>query len=188
MAEALLKKLTKRVKGSKLLPASAGSPKANDTMILCHSDTKSWGAIKFTNTPIYCSITDTPEILAQENKDTARLLKAGAENVLWVQSPAEGLKEVLPLAVDRLSHLKGIIVEGNSAIEFLKPDVVIFIFGRDSGTLKKSAMKVLDMADIILFEEKPSVKLPVRPKKFKVAVPSASGLDECINYVHRLLR
>ena len=185
VAEALLRHLTK------IADVSVNSDSASKEKLTLKTDTDTknkWGAIKYTNTAIYCSITDTPEILAQENKDTARLLKAGAENVLWVQSSAEGLQEVMPLAVTRLSHLKGIIVEGNSAIEFLKPDVVIFIFGRDSGTLKKSAMKVLDMADIILFEEKPSVKLPARPKKFKVAVSSASGLDECINYIHGLLR
>ncbi|KAF0144008.1 MAG: hypothetical protein FD156_2165 [Nitrospirae bacterium] len=157
-------------------------------MTLCHSDPNKWGAIKYTKTAIYSSITDTPDILAQGNKDTARLLKAGAENVLWVQSPAEGLQEVMPLAVTRLLHLSGIIIEGNSAIEFLKPDVVIFILGRDTGTLKKSAVKILDMADIILFEEEPSVKLPVRKKKFKIALSSPSGLDECIDYIQGLLK
>ena len=108
--------------------------------------------------------------------------------MLWVQSPAAGLEEVMPLAVTRLLHLSGIIIEGNSAIEFLKPDVVIFIFGRDAGTLKKSAVKILDMADIILFEEEPSVKLPVRKRKFEVTLSSPSGLDECIDYIQGLLK
>jgi len=147
-----------------------------------------WGAIKYTKTAIYTSIVDDREILTQDDKDTARLLNAGAEDVLWVQSPPEELKEVLPLAVSRLSHLRGIILEGNSAIEFLKPDIVIFIFGRDTGTLKKSAMNILAMADIILFQQRPSVRLPVKSKKFKIALSPMSGLDKCITYIQGLLR
>ncbi|MBI5204295.1 MAG: hypothetical protein HZA11_05190 [Nitrospirae bacterium] len=195
MAEALLKRLIQGVKATRLRRVAEETrgqgvkkTKFNKDPHSLEPCNTSWGAIKYTKTAIYSSITDSLDILAQENKDTARLLKAGAENVLWVQSPAEGLEEVMPLAVTRLLHLSGIIIEGNSAIEFLKPDVVIFIFGRDTGTLKKSAVKILDMADIILFEEEPSVKLPVRKKKFKIALYSPSGLDECIDYIQGLLK
>jgi molybdopterin-guanine dinucleotide biosynthesis protein len=185
VAEALLKHLTK-IANVSVNSNSAGKEKLT---LKTYTDTKNrWGAIKYTKTVIYTSIIDDPETLTPEGKDTARLINAGAEKTLWVQSPPEELKEVLPIAVDRLSNLRGIIVEGNSAIEFLKPDVVIFIFGRDAGTLKKSAVKILDMADIILFEEEPSVKLPVRKKKFKVALSSPSGLDECIDYIQGLLK
>ncbi len=148
---------------------------------------KDWGAIKYTKTAIYVSIIDDPETLTQENKDTARLINAGAKKVLWVQSPPEGLKEVLPMAVDRFSHLRGIIVEGNSAIEFLKPDIVIFVSGRHGGALKKSAERVLETADIILFEDEPSMKLPAKAKRFKVVFTPMSGFDECLDYVKKLL-
>ena len=147
-----------------------------------------WGAIKYTKTVIYTSIIDDPETLSQESKDTARLINAGAEKTLWVQSPPEELKEVLPIAVDRLSNLRGIIVEGNSAIEFLKPDIVIFVSGRHGGALKKSAVRVLEMADIILFQYEPSMKLPAKAKSFKVVFEPASGFDECLNYIQKLLK
>ncbi len=193
VAEALLKSLTQGVKGSrgqgvkktKINKTTHSLEPLNPrTLEPCNT---SWGAIKYTKTAIYTSIVDDPEILTQEGKDTQRLLNAGAENVLWVQSPAEELKEVLPLAVSRLSHLRGIIIEGNSAIEFLKPDIVIFIFGKGSESLKKSAIKVMAMADIILFQEEPSIKLPERAKKFKVSLSSKSGLDECMNYIRACL-
>lgn len=148
---------------------------------------KGWGAIKYTPSDLYCSILDDREILRQEGKDTAILLSSGAEEVLWVQSPPLELKEVISMAIDRLSHLRGIIVEGNSAIEFLKPDIVIFISGRDTETLKESAINILNMADIILFQHEPSIKLPERAKKIKVAYLSISELDECINYIYELL-
>lgn len=111
-----------------------------------------FGALKYTKTAFYSSIIDDKIILSQENKDTKRLLDAGAEEVLWVQSPSSELKEVIPIAIDRLSHLDGIIIEGNSAIEFLKPDVVLFIAGVSKENIKPSAKAILKQADIIIGE------------------------------------
>ncbi|MDO8746684.1 MAG: hypothetical protein Q7J70_03355, partial [Thermodesulfovibrionales bacterium] len=97
------------------------------------------------------------------------------------------LKEVLPIAVDRLTNLRGIIVEGNSAIEFLKPDIVIFVSGRHGGSLKRSAERVLGTADIILYQDAPSMKLPAKAKRFKVVFAPVSGFGECLDYIQRLL-
>lgn len=112
---------------------------------------KGWGAIKYTKTALYCSITDDLNILAKKDKDTGRLLDSGAERVLWVQSPPDEIADILPMAVERLSDLKGIIVEGNSAIEFLKPDIIIFIFGDDSSRIKESAKRILKIADAVVY-------------------------------------
>lgn len=112
---------------------------------------KKWGAIKYTKTAFYSSIIDDKSILMQESKDTRKLLDAGAKEVLWVQSPMSELSEVLSIAIDRLSHLNGIIIEGNSAIEFLKLDVVIFIDdSTNNKRIKASAEKILRQADIII--------------------------------------
>lgn len=119
------------------------------------------GAIKYTKTAFYSSIVDDKTIIRQENKDTKKLLDAGSENVLWVQSPQSELDEILPLAVDRLSGLDCVIVEGNSAIEFLKPDVVIFLFNGSHGGIKPSAVRILEMADIIALrdeDQRPEVR------------------------------
>lgn len=108
------------------------------------------GAIKYTKTAFYSSIVDDRTILYQENKDTRKLLDAGSEDVLWVQSPQNELNEILPLAIDRLSSLDCVIVEGNSAIEFLKPDVVVFITDTSKENIKHSAQKILKQADIVI--------------------------------------
>ncbi len=113
-------------------------------------DTERWGAIKYTKTAFYSSIVDDKTIINQKGKDTKRFLDAGAQDVLWVQSPAEKLKEVLPIAVNRLSHLDGIIIEGNSAIEFLRPDIVIFLLRVSTKKIKPSAQTILTQADIIV--------------------------------------
>ena len=56
-----------------------------------------WGAIKYTKTEIYCSVTEDIAILSQEGKDARKLLDSRAEKVLWVQSPSDDLEEILPM-------------------------------------------------------------------------------------------
>lgn len=93
------------------------------------------------------------------------------------------LKEILPLSVERLSNNKGIIIEGNSAIEFLRPNIVIFVFREGKESLKKSAFNVLNMADIVLFLKEPKTALPEKAKKIKIAFPLTTELDELLNYI-----
>ncbi len=116
---------------------------------------KGWGAIKYTKTSLYASIVDDLAIISQPGKDTKKLLDAGAGKVIWVKSPSSELGDVLPAAVEMVSHLPGVVVEGNSAIELLRPDIVIFVCGH-YGTMKSSARNVFQIADIVIFQsEKP---------------------------------
>jgi len=115
---------------------------------------RGWGAIKCTPTLLYTAISDDPRLLAENDKDTALMLDAGAEEVLWVQSKEEDMEETLQMAVERLSHLDGIIVEGNSAIEVLSPDIVIFIAGEPE-RFKHNADGILRMADVVIYSDDP---------------------------------
>jgi hypothetical protein len=81
------------------------------------------------------------------------------------------------MAIDSLSHLKGIIVEGNSAIEVLNPDVIIFNAGEPEKS-KKNADRVLMMADIVVFEHEPPANAPGKSRKFHSA-----DWEEIIRYV-----
>lgn len=120
---------------------------------------KGLGAIKFTKTPLYTSLIEDAGVLSQKGKDTAMFLESGAERVVWVQSPYNELKNVLETAISRMAGLKGIIVEGNSPVDFLNPYLVIFITESD-GHLKPSAVKVGKKADIIIINSKKQVKEP----------------------------
>lgn len=122
------------------------------------ADNKRWGAIKFTGTSSSrSSIVADKTILMEEGKDTSKMLNAGASDVLWVKSPRSGSDKVLPEAVKRLSYLDGIIVEGNSAIEFLKPAVVIFIIGDKKKLWKPGVERFAAIADILLYENGPEI-------------------------------
>lgn len=147
IASALIKELTNKCINDE---KSSQAPSLSMSMI---STKKRWGAIKYTKTEFYSSIIDDPDILNEPDKDTCRFIDAGAQEVLWIQSPPENLHEVIPLALDRLYHLDGIIIEGNSAIEFVKPDVIVFVSCRDGLEIKPSGWKILQNAQIIIISE-----------------------------------
>lgn len=118
-----------------------------------------WGAVKYTKTDFYSSLIEDRAVLDRKDKDTGRLLNAGAEEVLWIQSPPEELSELVSAAIGRLSHLDGIIIEGNSAIEFSSPDVVIFKLDTRGEIIKSSALRLIEQADIIVFPTPPNPPL-----------------------------
>ncbi len=117
---------------------------------------KGFGAVKFTKTEMFTSVTDDPETILVKGKDTAIMSKAGAEKVVWIQGPYDGLDESLDIALSKMQGLKGVVVEGNSPVDFINPHLVVFIMG-PAGQMKESAKKVSNIADIIVINsgEKP---------------------------------
>jgi hypothetical protein len=71
-------------------------------------------------------ITDS-KIIRQKGTDTARLKKAGARRVIWLRANLGGLQRGLNEAFSLLKKAQGIVIEGNSVLKFVKPDIVIFI-------------------------------------------------------------
>ena len=127
---------------------------------------KGWGAIKYTKTSLYSSITGDPEVILQEGKDTRKMMDAGAEQVLWVQAPFDELEKVIPQAVEMLSHLEGIIIEGNSAVNAVKSDIVLFVSGSPDMS-KNDAGQFLDTADIVLSDPKFPQRLPAANRQYR---------------------
>jgi molybdopterin-guanine dinucleotide biosynthesis protein len=157
-----------------------GQSGAGKTTIACKilQSLKGWGAIKYTKTVLYASVTDDIRILSEEGKDTKRFLDAGAEKVLWVQSPFPEVREIISMAVEMLGHLKGIIVEGNSAIRILHPDIVIFVSGPEGG-MKEGSEEILSMADIVIAgDEQPLPAMPETAERF-----SRNDVEACIRWI-----
>ena len=118
---------------------------------------KGFGAIKFTKTPLYASLTDDINILNQKGKDTAIFLESGAERVVWIQSPYYELENILKTALGKMADLEGVVIEGNSPVDFLNPHLIVFIIGVD-GEIKPSALEVSKKADIIIINSEKHVK------------------------------
>lgn len=166
-----------------IIGIGGGHSGVGKTTIACEilKKLKGWGAIKCTKTSLYSSIIDDLKILSAEGKDTRRLLDSGAEKVLWVQSPFSELEEILPMALEMLSYLKGIVVEGNSAIEVLNPDISIFVSGTEA-KMKEGADKILKIADVVIFDKELPSGIPEGAKRF-----SKDALKKCINFVISLV-
>ena len=96
-------------------------------------------------------------ILNQKGKDTAIFLESGAERVIWIQSPYYELENILKTALGKMADLEGLVIEGNSPVDFLNPHLIIFIIGVD-GEIKPSALEVSKKADIIIINSEKHVK------------------------------
>ncbi len=162
-----------------IIGIGGGHSGAGKTTIACEilKKVEGWGAIKFTKTSLYSSIIDDQEVLSEKGKDTGRLLEAGAEKVLWVQSSGDELTETAFMAVHMLSNLPGIVVEGNSMIEVLTPDIVVFV-GGSRERFKPGAERVLRMADIVVTDEELPEGLPEQAERFHTA-----DVERCVEHI-----
>lgn len=114
-------------------------------------------ALKYTKTNLYSSIINDSATLEIEDKDTGRMRKAGADQVYWVKAREEDLTEITDkLKEDIFSFLQNdkegriIIIEGNSLVRAMQPDVIIFLKGLPSEYLKPSGKAILEIADIVI--------------------------------------
>jgi len=65
-----------------------------------------------------------------------------------------------------LSHLEGIIIEGNSAVNAVKSDIVLFVSGSPDLS-KNDAGQFLDTADIVLSDPKFPQRLPAANRQYR---------------------
>lgn len=90
----------------------------------------------------FCIVTDE-KVLSQKGKDTYRFKKAGSKQVLWLKAQTkEGLRTGLKKSLSLFDKKAGLIIEGTSVLEYLNPDLAIFIIGSDL-FWKDSAKKIL---------------------------------------------
>lgn len=126
---------------------------------------RNFAALKCTRTHLYTCIVDDPAELSKPDKDTGRMLASGAAAAIWVQSTREDMPETLPVALSKLSAHECILVEGNSAIEVLTPDIVIFISGPE-GRIKPSAHDVLMRSDVVVHDSRWPLRGPAGARYF----------------------
>ena len=147
------------IKHPKIISVTGAHSRVGKTTLcsILLNEFRGFGAIKFTKTPLYASLTDDIKILNQKGKDTGIFLESGAERVIWIQSPYYELENILKTALGRMADLEGVVIEGNSPVDFLNPHLIIFIIGVD-GEIKPSALEVSKKADIIIINSEKHVK------------------------------
>jgi hypothetical protein len=79
--------------------------------------------------------------------DTSLYLAAGAPRALWLRARGGGLARALPGLLEALEGDEHVIVESNSLVGYLKPDVFLMVIDPSGREVKASALQVLQRAD-----------------------------------------
>ena len=89
----------------------------------------------------------------EAGKDTGRFWDAGASNVHWVivtdDQVEKGIKQAL-----KCVKAEGVIIEGNSFLEYMKADLTVMCARAEGGTVKASARKALLKSDLLYLSAK----------------------------------
>jgi molybdopterin-guanine dinucleotide biosynthesis protein len=75
-------------------------------------------------------------------KDTGRYWDAGASNVHWVIVTDEQVEEGIRMALERVAA-PGVLIEGNSFLEFVEVDFAVMVARASGGKIKPSARRAL---------------------------------------------
>jgi len=84
------------------------------------------------------------------DSDTSRFLLAGADHSWWVRTQQGQLAEAMPRIRKILASTQNAIIESNSILRFLKPDLYLTVLDPETADFKASAQTFLDRADAVL--------------------------------------
>ena len=82
--------------------------------------------------------------------DSARYLAAGAVRSFWVRTRIGNLAAAMPRLRKELAAAENAIVESNSILGFLRPDLYLSVLDHATADFKDSARLFLDRADALL--------------------------------------
>lgn len=155
-------------KQPKIVAVSGFSSNVGKTTLVCEllRQLPGWEAIKLTRghyrscgkDPQGCCVSDLirdqPVIRSgreanyEAGKDTGRFWDAGAANVHWVIVNDDQVEGGIKEALNRV-EAEGVIVEGNSFLEYVAADLNIICARADGGTVKPSARRALAKSDLL---------------------------------------
>jgi len=128
-----------------------------------------WTALKITQfghgvcsangEPCDCETADHTIAVSEEcdpasGTDSSRYLAAGAAHAFWVRTRQGQLAEAMPRVRQLIAsaHADGhaVIIESNSVLRFLRPDLSISVLDPSIADFKPSALRYLDRADALV--------------------------------------
>jgi hypothetical protein len=97
---------------------------------------------------------DHPVALSEEYEpsqtDSGRYLAAGAERSFWLRTPAGELRSAAGMLGKILEQNTHVIVESNSVVELVRPDLFLMLLDFTCPDFKPSSLRLLDRADALL--------------------------------------
>lgn len=108
--------------------------------------------------PCHCATDDHSWAISEERgragkSDTSRFLAAGAVRAWWVRTEQGRLAEAVPAVRRKLAESANVILESNSIIKFVRPDLYLTVLDPDTADFKKSAQEFLNQADAVILHE-----------------------------------
>jgi hypothetical protein len=168
-----------------------------------------WSAFKITQyghgfctadgKPCQCQTNDACLAVSLEHDpasgtDTSRFLAAGAERSIWVRTRIGALSDAMPRVSQELARSENAILESNSVLEFLQPDLYLTVLDPAVADFKQSAQRFLGRADAVLlapqFADRPDWGLNRAPLSDKPCFPIAPPLyvsDDLAEFVRARL-
>jgi hypothetical protein len=135
-----------------------------------------WTAIKITQfghgicsadgKPCDCATTDdhfkaiSDERDLSGESDTSRFMVAGAARSIWVRTRQGMLGEAMPDIQRRIAGAENVIIESNSIMGFLHPDLYLTVLDAAQEDFKVSANEFLDRADAVILHRRENESIP----------------------------
>ena len=146
--------------------------------------------------PCQCQTADacvsvTAERDAASETDSSRFLAAGATRSLWVRTRIGMLADAMPRVRHEIATSQNAILESNSILEYLKPDLYLTVWDSDVSDIKASAARFLCRADAVLCSSRtgertlPEHALADKPRFF--VPPPAYTSDDLVDFVRSRL-
>jgi molybdopterin-guanine dinucleotide biosynthesis protein len=85
-------------------------------------------------------------------KDTGRYWDAGASNVHWVIATDAQVEQGIRLALERVAA-PGVLIEGNSFLEFVAVDFALMVARAEGGKIKASARRALKKSSALYLSD-----------------------------------
>jgi hypothetical protein len=103
----------------------------------------------------HCATDDHSWAISEEkdrsgDSDTSRFLIAGAVRALWVRTEQGRLAEAIPTIRRRIAESENVILESNSILKFVRPDLYLTVLDSANADFKRSAQEFLDQADAVI--------------------------------------
>ena len=154
---------------------------ANGELCDCATDDHSWAV--------------TEERDRGGESDTSRFLVSGAARSVWVRTRQGMLAEAMPRVRQELAAAENAILESNSVMRFLRPDLYLTVLDASTADFKLSAQEFLDRADAVILHKgadqvswtNVSLK-PVAGKPMFRIEPPQYVTDELIAFVRERVR
>src|ERR1700761_4564902 len=127
-----------------------------------------WTAIKITQfshnvcsangEPCDCQTADHTLAISEERDpatgtDTSRFLAAGAKHVFWVRTRQGQLAEAMPRVRKLIAEAENTLIESNSVLRFLQPDLSLAVLDPTIADFKPSALRYLDRTDALILSQ-----------------------------------